>query len=382
MSTGAASSREAFNSLEQLRYGREILAAEGNAVLSLIDRLGGDFLAAVELFYACRGSVIVTGMGKAGLVGQKLVATLASTGTRSHFLHPGEAMHGDLGRIHANDVVLALSQSGETEEIVRVLSPLAQMQTPIVAMTGNPHSALAQAATVLLDFGQLREACELGLAPSTSTTVMIALGDALALVTSRRRNFGPQDFARYHPGGSLGRKLSRVEDAMRPLAECRTAPASHTIRQMLIASGIHGRRSGAVMLTDEAGLLCGLFTDSDLARLFERRADDALDRPVRDVMTARPATVRLGVPLREAVELLSSRKISELPVIDPAGKPVGLIDITDVLALLPHEEQAAHQAARQSAANSTRSPQPADDVQESGRAIVPFSNHQSGTTRT
>ncbi len=337
MNTHAAVRRLPLTEFEQLRLARDIIRAEGQALLALADRLSGEFCQAIDLLVECSGSVIVSGMGKAGLVGQKLVATLASTGTRSHFLHPAEAVHGDLGRIHRDDVILMLSQSGETEEIVRLLPTLAEMQVPLIAITAKTDSKLARYATVILDIGPLKEACPLGLAPSTSTTVMLALGDALALVASRVRNFGPEDFARFHPAGSLGRKLAKVEDVMRPLDQCRVADDGKTVRQVLVEGGRPGRRTGAILLTNQAGELTGIFTDSDLARLFERKCDQAVDQPILNVMTAAPLAVSLGSKLSDAVDLLVQRKISELPVLDSHGKPVGLIDITDVLGMLPRD---------------------------------------------
>lgn len=333
LSADAARPGDLLSPLEQLNFARQILRIEGQAVLALAGRLPGEFCRALELLYHCEGSVIVTGMGKAGLIGQKIAATLASTGTRSHFLHPGEAVHGDLGRIHRQDVVLMLSYSGATEEVVRLLPSLADLGIAIVAITGKPSSPLARQATVTLDLGPLDEACALGLAPSTSTTAMLALGDALSLVLSRMRQFGPEDFARFHPGGSLGRKLAKVDEVMRPLADCRVALQSRTVRQVLVEVGRPGRRSGAVMLIDERGLLRGIFTDSDLARLLESRRDGELDRPVQQLMTREPKTVASGTRLTAAVELMASRKLSELPVVDPFGRPIGLVDITDVVEL-------------------------------------------------
>lgn len=321
--------------LDQLRAGRDILLQEGNALLALAGRLDGEFCRAVDLVYGCRGSVIVSGMGKAGLIGQKIVATLASTGTPAHFLHPAEAVHGDLGRVHGEDVVLMLSQSGETEEVARLLPSLRALGVPILAITARADSALGHAATVVLEMGSLEEACPLGLAPSTSTTAMLALGDALALVVSRMRNFGRDDFARFHPAGMLGRRLSKVEDYMRPLDECRVAPADQTVRAVFVGVSRPGRRSGAIMLTDREGRLAGIFTDSDLARLFERRRDADLDQPIAQVMTAHPRTVPLGARMTEAVAILAQCKISELPVVDSVGRPLGMLDITDVFELLP-----------------------------------------------
>ncbi|REJ97201.1 MAG: KpsF/GutQ family sugar-phosphate isomerase [Planctomycetota bacterium] len=316
----------------QLRYARDIVRIEGQALLNLSRRLNGNLCLAVTALFDCRSSVIVTGMGKAGLIGQKIAATLASTGTRSHFLHPAEAFHGDLGRIHRDDVVLLLSQSGETDEVTQLLPSLAQLGVTTIAITGKATSTLGHAASIVLELGPLQEACALGLAPSTSTTAMLAVGDALALVTSRMRNFQPADFARFHPGGSLGRQLSRVDDFMRPLDECRVAEENQTVREVLQRRRVAARRSGAIMITDAGGRLTGFFTDSDLARLFESRRNEALDGPIGEVMTADPVTVPVGAMISDALDILAERKISELPVLDPDGKPVGLVDITDLLA--------------------------------------------------
>jgi arabinose-5-phosphate isomerase len=282
---------------------------------------------------------MVTGMGKAGLIGQKIMATLASTGTPSHCLHPAEAVHGDLGRVQRDDLVLALSQSGETEEVVRLLPSLSALGVPIIAVTGWANSTLGRAATVTIELGPLAEAGTLGLAPSTSTTAMLALGDALALVTSRMRNFDREDFARFHPAGSLGRKLSKVDHHLRALAQCRVASEEKTVRQIFVDLSVPGRRSGAIMLVDGEGKLSGIFTDSDLARLFEHRREHALDRPIREVMTARPVTVRMGTKMIDAVAAMAQRKISELPVVDAEGRPVGLIDVTDVVGMFPEMDE-------------------------------------------
>jgi len=330
MSALPAGSHGLLSSLEQLRQGREVIRAEASTLHALAEHLNDDFCAAVELLHACRGSVLVAGMGKAGLIGQKIVATLASTGTRSHFVHPSEAIHGDLGRIHRDDVLLVLSYSGETEEIVRLLPAVKQLGATVIAITGQPGSTLGKCAAVTLDLGAIREACPLGLAPSASTTAMLALGDALALVLSQMRHFSEEDFARFHPGGSLGRKLSKVEEAMRPLEQCRLARAEQTVREALLLQSRPGRRTGAVMIVDDSGRLAGIFTDSDLAKLLEARRESRIDGPLADVMTHHPTTVELGTRLVVACQLLADRKISELPVIDAQGQPVGLIDITDV----------------------------------------------------
>jgi arabinose-5-phosphate isomerase len=274
-------------------------------------------------------------MGKAGWIGQKISASLASTGTRSHFLHPAEAMHGDLGRIGPDDVVLALSNSGETDELLQILPSLGKAGIPLLALTGQASSTLGRAADVVIEYGRVEEACHLNLAPSTSTTLMLGLGDALALVVSQARQFQALDFARFHPGGSLGRKLSCVRDLMRPIAQCRVARSDEIVRQIYVRSSVTERRVGVILVIDPQGKLAGIFTDSDLARLLEKHRDEMLDRPIAEVMTPRPVSVSADESVVKAVELLARKNISEIPVVDDQQRPVGLIDITDVIGLLP-----------------------------------------------
>jgi arabinose-5-phosphate isomerase len=323
---------------DRLAYARDIVRGEAAALLTVADRLNESFLAAVELFHHCPGRICITGTGKSADVGQKIAGTLNSTGTRAYTLDATRAVHGDLGMIHHQDVVLALSQSGETEEIVKLLPSLRQMALGLVALTGSEQSTLARQADVALALGRLEEVCPLGLAPSTSTTAMIAVGDALAFVLMRMREFTHEDFARFHPAGSLGRKLLKVEAVMRHGNDLRIAPSAKTVREVFAQEKRLGRRTGAVMLTDDAGKLVGLFTDSDLARLFEQHKDAAFDGPIRDVMTPKPLMVPVGTRLLDALDVLRNRKISELPVVDGAGKPVGLLDVTDLLGLMSREE--------------------------------------------
>jgi arabinose-5-phosphate isomerase len=324
-----------YSQFDQLRDAREILRLEAEALVEVSRKLDAGFCAAVELLLNCSGSVIVCGMGKAGLIGQKLAATLSSTGTRAHFLHPAEAVHGDLGCLHENDVLLALSNSGETDEISALLPTLKRLRIPIIAITATDRSTLGQSADIRILLGRLKEAGPWGLAPSTSTTAMLAVGDALALVVARQRGFTPQQFAVFHPAGSLGRQLKQVTEIMRPRESLRLAQASQTVREVFAAAPRPGRRTGAVLLLDEDGALAGLFTDSDLARLMEQRRNEALDRPISEVMTARPLMLHTSAMFSDVVALLSERKISEIPVVDDQGVPVGLIDITDVIGWLP-----------------------------------------------
>lgn len=324
---------------------RQVIRTEAAALQQLANQLPAEFTAAVRTIFDCPATVILTGIGKAGLIAQKLVATFGSTGTPAHFLHPSEAVHGDLGRLQQQDLVVLLSYSGETEEIIRLMPSLRQMNVTTIAITARHTSSLGQAAQIVLELGQVEEACNLKLAPSTSTTMMLALGDALAFVVSRMRSFGKEDFARFHPGGSLGKQLARVEDVMRPLDQCRLASEQLTVREVFTQALVPGRRTGAVMLTDEAGRLTGLFTDSDLARLLEQKQDFAVDEPVSHVMARQPYTVKANSFMTIAVDILASHKISELPVVDQDGVPIGLIDITDTVSWLPSQQTSnKHQA--------------------------------------
>ena len=323
--------------VEGVAFAREVLRIEAEALERVRERLGPAIAQAADLMYRCAGSVIVTGMGKAGLVGQKLAATLASTGTRAFPLHPGEAIHGDLGRIRADDVVIALSQSGETEEVLRLVPALRRLSARLIVITERATSSLGRAADLCIALGPIEEACPLGLAPSASTTALMAVGDALALLVSRMRDFSPEDFALYHPGGSLGRKLTRVEDVMRIGRQLRRAHVEETVREIFVRLAGPRRRSGAILIEDADTQLLGIFTDSDLARLFEKRREAELDRQIGEIMTIDPKRVRVGALLSDAVELLKTYKISELPVVDRGNRLVGLVDVTDLIGLVPAE---------------------------------------------
>ncbi|MEQ8786775.1 MAG: KpsF/GutQ family sugar-phosphate isomerase [Pirellulaceae bacterium] len=364
MSSQSASIADSMSADAQLQLARDVLQQEAIALTSLASRIDGSLVDAVRLLAGCGGSVVLCGMGKAGLIAQKIAATFASTGTRSQFLHPAEALHGDLGRVAPGDVAVMLSASGETAEVVALLAPLREMQVRVVAITCRAHSTLARAADVLLDLGPIEEACNLGLAPTTTTTSMLALGDAVALVLSRLRRFTSEDFARYHPGGSLGRRLARVDDVMRPLDECRFARAGEAVRDVLVRLSSPGRRTGAIMITDEEGALVGIFTDSDLARILERRQEAALDGPLSRVMTSAPRRIESGCAIAEAMEILAEKKISELPVVDAANRPVGLIDITDVVSLLPMRREEEPSLPHRCKRNG--------EIQENAPSTVPF----------
>lgn len=335
MNAAASRTLQPLSQFEKIALAKRIVEDEAQALQHLSSKLPARFDEAVELVCNCQGSVIVIGIGKAGWVGQKMSATLASTGTRSHFLHPAEAIHGDLGRIASDDVVVLISNSGETEEVTRLLNPLAKRQIKCVAITGRENSALAKGVDCVLAYDAVQEACPLGLAPTTSAIVMMAIGDALALVASQIRGFGAEDFGHFHPGGSLGRKLASVDEIMRPIRTCRVARIDETVREIYVRLSGPERRSGALIVMNDANQLVGIFTDSDLARLLERQQDGAFDGPIGDVMTCQPTTIQSGTRVEDAVALLGDRNLSELPVINENREPVGMIDVTDLVSLLP-----------------------------------------------
>jgi len=318
---------------KRLVRARAVIQSELTALERLLNDLDElQFDRAVELILGCTGNVIMCGIGKAGLVAQKISASLASKGTPSHFLHPSEAVHGDLGKVKADDVVVFLSYSGETAEVTSILKPLNAKAAATIAITSTASNTLAEGVDVPLLVGKHREACLHGLAPTTSTTLMMAIGDALALVVSEAREFTRDNFKEFHPGGSLGRNLCSVEEIMRPLKQCRLARDTSSVGDVFVQSSLPGRRTGAIMLVDATECLTGIFTDSDLARLLETQRDAQLDQPIATVMTSDPVTVQQGTSLAVAIRELQARKISELPIVDEQGCPVGLIDITDVVA--------------------------------------------------
>lgn len=318
---------------EYRQFAQQVLDAEADAVrrLTLDDR----FDAAVGLILDCHGTVLTCGIGKAGHVARKLSASFSSTGTPSHYLNPAEAVHGDLGSVRRGDVVVVLSYSGESDEIVRVLSVLKKLGNAVVAVTRSAATSLGRFADVVLEMGNIEEACPLGLAPSASTTAMLALGDALCLTVMKSRNFSADDFALYHPAGQLGRKLIRVREAMgfRTGDNLPTASDRLTVGQVLHEVSAIKRRSGAVILTDDAGRLTGLFSDGDLRRLITDDDGSALRRPVRDVMTKSPKRIGGDRLASEAMAVMRQYRIDELPVVDGDDRPIGLIDIQDLVVL-------------------------------------------------
>jgi arabinose-5-phosphate isomerase len=320
---------------EALKFARQVIEAEASAVRAMSAAIDESFERAVRLILECPGSVLTSGVGKAGHVARKLAATLASTGTPSHFLSVSDAAHGDLGSIRRGDIVLILSASGESDEILRLLSLVKKLDHPVIAMTASRASGLGRGAEVVLAIGKIEEACPLGLAPSASTTAMMALGDALALTVMKLRRFSAEDFALFHPAGQLGRKLMRVKEAMTFRRGENLALASDhlTVAQVLREVSNIKRRSGAVVLVDGKGKLSGIFSDGDLRRLVTDNDGTALSRPIAQVMTRSPKRIAENALASEAMAVMRQHRIDELPVVDDQDRPVGLIDVQDLVVL-------------------------------------------------
>ncbi|MCX5637788.1 MAG: KpsF/GutQ family sugar-phosphate isomerase [Planctomycetota bacterium] len=317
-----------------LNYARSVIKAEAKAINSITPIVDASFAKAAEMIYNCTGSCIVSGIGKAGIIGQKFSATLASTGTPSHFLHPAEAVHGDLGRLRKNDIVIVLSYGGETDEVIRLINLVKQLGIKLIAITGDGDSTLSSHSDVALCIGRMSEACPLGVAPSVSTACMLAVGDALAFTVMKARNFSVEDYVRFHPGGLLGAKLMTVEQSMmfRPGEKLPVADAADTVKQLLEKTK-DVKRHGAVMVVDKNGRLAGIITDADFRRLMTKQGHQAFEFKAGDVMTADCKKIRADALAAEATAIFHKYRIDELPVVDADDKPVGLIDVQDIVTL-------------------------------------------------
>ncbi len=315
--------------LSDIAYAKEVLLLEAEAIKNQISRLNSEFQKAVDLIFDCKGRVVVTGIGKAGIIGQKISATLASTGTPSYWIHSSEAKHGDLGRIVSDDIVLALSNSGETE-VVALLPSVKQIGAKVIAITGNKQSSLATHSDVVLDIGKIEEPCPLGLAPSASSTAMLALGDALALTIFKKRNLKKEDYAFYHPGGELGRKLLTVEMVMRKNEENPVADEDAPLLDVLNIMTETAGKPGAVSIVNKQNKLVGFFTDGDLRRHL-KNGISFLQYSIKDVMTRSPKVINARCLVAEAYKILKTYKIDQLPVVDDNNVAVGIIDVQDLL---------------------------------------------------
>ncbi len=308
---------------------KKVLINESKAIAKLAGRIDGSFEKIVNLLAKNGGRIIVTGMGKPGFIAQKVSATMSSTGTPSLYLHPAEALHGDLGRVTREDVIIAFSNSGETEEVVKLIPIIKKIGAKLIAVTGNKRSTLAVNSDFVVDSSVDKEACPMGLAPTTSTTAMLALGDALAIALLEKKKFKPRDFALFHPGGTLGKRLIlKVEDIMRPKSKTPIVKRNARIKEVLLK--ITKMRAGSASVVDEKNKLVGIFTDGDLRRHFDE-GRDILKRKVCDVMTKAPTTITGDKLAAEAFEILRDKKIDEIPVVDKKGHPVGMLDVQDIL---------------------------------------------------
>jgi arabinose-5-phosphate isomerase len=309
--------------------GRRVLEAEAGAVAALVARLGADFARACRLMLACEGRIVVTGMGKSGHIGNKIAATLASTGSPAFFVHPAEAVHGDIGMITAKDLVFALSNSGETGELLTILPVIKRLDVPLIALTGKTSSTLARYAEVMLDVSVEAEACPLNLAPTTSTTAMLAMGDALAVAVLEARGFTEEDFARSHPGGALGRRLLlHVEDVMRRGEDLPAVGPETLLREGLLEMSRKGL--GMTTIVDPGGRVLGVFTDGDLRRALDGQLDVHATR-MSDVMTRGCKVAKPRMLAAEAVHLMETFRITALPVVDDEGRLVGALNVHDLL---------------------------------------------------
>lgn len=307
---------------------KEVLTTEAEAILAVRDRLDDSFAAAVRLIVNCEGRVVATGMGKSGSIARKIAGTLASTGSPALFLHPAESVHGDLGMVTSKDVVIALSNSGETEELIAILPVLKRIGTKLISLVGRVESTLAKASDVVLDVSVEREACPLGLAPTASTTAMLALGDALALAAMEVREFTKQDYAMFHPGGALGRRLTlRVRDVMRTDDRMALVHQDDLVRDVLFAITRAG--AGAAVVTDDDGKLVGIITDGDVRRHL-LKDEQSLNKRAREIMTANPRVIGPDQLAAEGLGVLEALKIGELPVLDNDRRPIGVLMMKDL----------------------------------------------------
>jgi arabinose-5-phosphate isomerase len=314
---------------ESRRLAERVLRLEAQAILGLIPKLDEQFDRAVDLLYHCRGRVIVTGMGKSGIIGRKIAATLASTGTPAYFLHPAEGVHGDLGMVARGDVVVAVSNSGQTDEVLAIVPQLKRLGVPIVLMTGNPGSALARLCEVVLDVGVAEEACPLNLAPTCSTTAALAAGDALAMVLLERRGLRPEDYAALHPRGTLGwRALVRVRDLMHTGAE--VPVVGHGVRMKDVIVEMTRKRLGMTTVVDGDGRLLGVITDGDLRRL-HLRSEPVADLTAGEVATRNPKLIEADELAAKALQVMETFAITSLVIVDAGGRPTGVLHLHDIL---------------------------------------------------
>ena len=310
---------------------KEVLEVEAQAIMNLIDDVNQEMAQTIEMILSCKGRVIVTGVGKSGIIGRKITATLASTGTPSLFLHPAEGIHGDLGMVTESDIVLALSKSGESDEVIHIIPSIKRIGARLIAFVGNEQSTLANQADHILCIGKIQEACPLGLAPTTSTTLMLALGDAVAIALLKARNFSPEDFAVYHPGGSLGKRLLFTVNTIIDITKKNPIlPYTSTVKDVIFKMTESGL--GAVSIIDTKGQLVGIITDGDIRRSLAN-GENFLNLSIEDLYNKKPIITKRGALALEALNLMESQKVNVLPVVNDRREPIAMIHLHDITKL-------------------------------------------------
>jgi arabinose-5-phosphate isomerase len=318
-----------MNALAAIEKGKEIIRIEAEAIAALESRINGNFASAVDLIFNAKGRVVLTGMGKSGIIARKIAATMNSTGTPSAFMHPSDAVHGDLGMVTPEDVVICISKSGDTAELRQLLPSIHQIGVKIIAITGNVHSLLSKQSDIVLDISVKEEACPYDLAPTSSTTAALVMGDALAITLLQKRNFTQEDFAMFHPGGNLGKRLLlKVEMMMITGANVPVVQEDVSLSDAIIE--ISSKRLGATCVVNSAGVLCGILTDGDLRRLLQRTSN-ITNLTARQVMTQNPKTIRQNILAVQALEMMESFKITQLVVVDAGPHPTGVIHLHDLV---------------------------------------------------
>ena len=318
-----------MNANAAIEKGKEIIRIEAEAIAALESRLNGNFASAIDLIINAKGRVVLTGMGKSGIIARKIAATMNSTGTPSAFMHPSDAVHGDLGMVTPEDVVICISKSGDTAELRQLLPSIHQLGVKIIAITGNIHSLLSKQSDIVLDISVKEEACPYDLAPTSSTTAALVMGDALAITLLQKRNFTQEDFAMFHPGGNLGKRLLlKVEMMMITGENVPTVKESVSLSDAILE--ISSKRLGATCVVDDAGVLCGILTDGDLRRLLQR-STNITNLTARQVMTRNPKTIRRNILAVQALQLMESFKITQLIVVDDNQHPLGMLHLHDLV---------------------------------------------------
>jgi arabinose-5-phosphate isomerase len=327
----ASAAAASVTSRGALDTARRVLRIEAEAIAGLIQRLDERFEQAVERLYECKGRVVVTGLGKSGLIGRKIAATFSSTGTPAFFLHAADALHGDLGMLQGDDILLAISSSGETEELVELLESVKRLGAGLITLTATPDSTLAAASDIVLDIAVKEEACSLNLAPTASTAAALAMGDALAIALLERRDFKEEDFAALHPGGRLGKKLRRVEALMHAGKDAPSVVATAKMPDVIYEMSRKGL--GLTAVTDEKGRLLGIITDGDLRRMMQKRKENVLELTASDCMTRNPATLPRTELAASALRMMEEKKITSVLVVDAVGRLEGVVHIHDLWTL-------------------------------------------------